>query len=298
MAKQVKKEELGLGISALFKSKNLDTSSEEKLSRDLTQQVATIPLAEIRVNPEQPRKDFEAEALATLSRSIETFGLIQPITVRYLGPGEFQLISGERRLRASKMAGLTEVPAYVRLAGDKQEMLEMALVENTHREDLNAIEVALAYQRLVEECKLSHKALSERVGKERSTITNYLRLLELSAEVQQAIRDKDISMGHARALLALESRKDQAKALHQVLSQQLSVRDTEKLIRQWDSKGTSKKAGPVTLDSDYKKVQQDFRAFFGSGSIELKVNEQGKGQIVIPFQDTEELNRLIDRLEE
>ncbi len=296
MAKQVKKEELGLGINALFKNKNLDTSSEEKLSKDLTQQVAAIPIQDIRVNPEQPRKDFETEALESLSQSIQTFGLIQPITVRYLGPKEFQLISGERRLRASKMAGLREIPAYVRLAGDKQEMLEMALVENTHREDLNAIEVALAYQRLIEECDLSHKTLSERVGKERSTITNYLRLLELSAEVQQAIREKTISMGHARALLGLNSKAEQAAALRLVLDRNLSVRETEKLVRQQNQ--TPKQRNPASLDADYKKVQQEFRSFFGSGKIELKVKDNGKGQVVIPFQNTEELNRLLDRLDE
>jgi len=297
MAKQVKKEELGLGISALFKNKNLDTSSEENLSKDLSQQVAAIPLKHIRVNPEQPRKDFEPEALESLAHSIKTFGLIQPITVRYLGSGEFQLISGERRLRASRIAGLQEIPAYIRLAGDKQEMLEMALVENTHREDLNAIEIALAYQRLVEECNLSHKALSERVGKERSTITNYLRLLDLSAEVQQAIRDKDISMGHARALLALEKKSDQAKALRQVLDRNLSVRDTEKLVRQWMQKSPPK-TNTSSLDSQYQQVQQEFRAFFGSGKVELLVKKDGRGQVVIPFKDTEELNRLLDRLEE
>ncbi len=298
MAKQVKKEELGLGISALFKNKNLDTSSEETLSKDLSQQVAAIPLKDIRVNPEQPRKDFESEALESLAHSIKTFGLIQPITVRYLGPGEFQLISGERRLRASRIAGLKEIPAYIRLAGDKQEMLEMALVENTHREDLNAIEIALAYQRLVEECNLSHKALSERVGKERSTITNYLRLLDLSAEVQQAIRDKDISMGHARALLSLEKKSDQAKALREVLDRNLSVRDTEKWVRQWIQKKANPSPSPPPLDSQYQQVQQEFRAFFGSGKVELQVKKDGRGQVVIPFKDTEELNRLLDRLEE
>ncbi|MEL6866667.1 MAG: ParB/RepB/Spo0J family partition protein, partial [Bacteroidota bacterium] len=202
MAKKYKKKELGQGIRALLSNIDHGSSNEgpqEDVVRTLSNTIATIPLNSIEVNPGQPRIEFDEEALQELSESIKVHGLIQPITVRRLNEQTYQLISGERRMRASKIAGLKEVPAYIRLAND-QEMLEMALIENIQREDLNAIEVANSYQRLIEECELTHEALSERVGKNRSSVTNYLRLLKLPPDVQSAIKEQKISMGHARAL--------------------------------------------------------------------------------------------------
>ncbi len=298
MAKKVKREDLGLGINALFAQKKLETDSEEELTRELSNTVAEIPLAHIRVNPEQPRADFDEEALDLLADSIQTFGLIQPVTVRYLGTDEYQLISGERRLRATRRAGLERIPAYVRLANDKQEMLEMALVENIHREDLNAIEIAMAYNRLMEECQLTHEQLSERVGKRRTTVTNYLRLLDASAEVQQAIRERQISMGHARALLGVKDKARQAQWLRHVLDQRLSVRETERLTSKAENKKNSPAQPASRLSSEYRDVQQKLRAFFGSGKLEIKLKGQHKGQIVIPFQSADELNAMLDRLDD
>ena len=298
MAKKVKREDLGLGINALFTNKKLDTGSEEELARELSHSVAEIPLPHIRLNPEQPRTDFDEEALDQLANSIKTFGLIQPITVRYLGPEEYQLISGERRLRATRRAGLERIPAYVRLANDKQEMLEMALVENIRREDLNAIEIAMAYQRLMEECRLTHEQLSERVGKRRTTVTNYLRLLEASAAVQQAIRERLITMGHARALLSVKDKSRQAQWLRRILEEGLSVRETERLTSKPDS-GKSRSANDQpALSPEYRDVQQKLRAYFGSGKLEIKLKGRDKGQIVIPFQSARELNAMLDRLDD
>ncbi len=296
MAKKVKKKELGLGIRALLSDIKLDTVEEqEKSVKKLSKTIALIPLSEITTNPFQPRQEFDQEALKELSASIKIHGLIQPVTVRRLSENEFQLISGERRLRASKLAGLTEVPAYIRLAND-QEMLEMALVENIQREQLNAIEVAITYQRLIDECDLTHELLSDRVGKNRSTITNHLRLLKLPPELQKGLRNRDIAMGHARALVGLEDVATQLQAYKEVVAKKLSVRETEALVRKYTTSGTKKKKTPSGLPDEYRKIQDDFSAFFGA-KVSLKPKPKGNGQIVISYGSVEELNRIIDLLD-
>ncbi len=297
MAKK-NKQEIGKGIRALLS--NLDNSPvEEKKStvEKLSSNTAEILLTSIEINPFQPRTEFDPEALRELSESISIHGLIQPITVRRLDNKKFQLISGERRLRASKLAGLKSLPAYIRLADD-QEMLEMALVENIQREDLNAIEVAITYSRLMSECELTQEGLSKRVAKKRSTISNYIRLLKLPPEIQLGIKTKQISMGHARALAGIENIDLQLDIYKEVIANNLSVRKTEDLIRSVTTgkeKETEEKINLVT--ADHLKVQEDLCARFGS-KVALKVSHGGKGQIVIPFMSSDDLNRILDILEE
>lgn len=297
MAK-AKKKEIGLGIRALLT--NFDEQVEENqemVVKELSHSVAMIPLNQIEVNPFQPRTDFDEEALRELANSLKTHGLIQPLTVRRMGHDQYQLISGERRLRASKLAGLEEVPAYVRIAND-QEMLEMALVENIQRQDLNAIEVAITYQRLIDECDLTHENLSDRVGKKRSSVSNYLRLLRLPPEIQNSIKKGDLSMGHARALAGVDDLGVQLLIFKKTLNEALSVRAVEQLISQYSKdKIAPKKEEPSGMTADYKRVEDQFRQFFGVKKLQLKLKRGGKGQIVIPFNSTAELNRMIDVLE-
>ena len=303
MAKKVSKKELKSGISAIFPK--LDEAIEKnpaKVVKELSNVVAEISISEIEVNPYQPRNEFDQEALEELSASIKTYGLIQPITVRRLSPSEYQLISGERRFRASKLAGLTKIPAYIRIAND-QDMLEMALVENIQRENLNAIEVALSYQRLKIECALTDEKLSERVGKKRTSITNYLRLLGLPPNIQSAVKERSISFGHARALVGIKDPSVQSILFRKTLEESLSVRALEKEIQAYQSPKEAldpakPNASKPNLPDEYQNVQQDFRNFFGVGSIELKLKDKGKGQIVIPFNTVQELNNLLDRIEE
>ncbi|MDX1666881.1 MAG: ParB/RepB/Spo0J family partition protein [Saprospiraceae bacterium] len=299
MAKKVKKKELGMGIRALLSNVEEEAEKDQgKVVRELSHSVAMIPITEIEVNPYQPRNEFDEEALEELADSIKVHGLIQPITVRRLQPNAYQLISGERRLRASKMAGLKELPAYVRVAND-QEMLEMALVENIQREELNAVEIAITYQRLIEECQLTHEKLSERVGKKRSTVTNHLRLLKLSPDIQKAIKEGQISMGHARALAGVEDFGLRDSLFRKTLRESLSVRALERLVRDYTKPATRNKSSKAkSLPNEYKEVQKQFRDFFGSGSVSLKLKSEGKGQIVIPFNSVDELNDLIDRMED
>jgi len=232
MAKKVRKKELGLGIKALLS--NIDHQVEESpemVVKELSHTIALISVSAIEVNPFQPRKEFDENGLNELAESLKTHGLIQPITVRRLNENRYQLISGERRLRAAKIAKLKEIPAYIRIADD-QEMLEMALVENIQREELNAIEIAITYKRLIEECELTHEALSERVSKNRTSVTNYLRLLKLPPEIQQALKLKLISMGHARALVGVDNILLQNALFKETIDRNLSVRALEKLIRE------------------------------------------------------------------
>jgi ParB family chromosome partitioning protein len=297
MAKKLQKNDLGLGIRALLKGVDEASPAEQaEVVRTLSHSVAMIPIAEIEVNPYQPRKDFDQEALEELATSLKTYGLIQPVTVRRLSEGAFQLISGERRFRAAKLAGLEEVPAYVRLADD-QEMLEMALVENIQREELNAIEVAISYQRLIDECQLTHEKMSERVGKQRSTITNHLRLLKLPPDIQRAIKERKLTMGHARALAGIQDYGTMDLLFKKTLAEDLSVRALESLIRNY-SQGKSKT--PVKSEEvpdSYKRVEQTFKSFFGSGKLKIKLSGSNKGQILIPFDTVDELNSLLDRIE-
>lgn len=264
------------------------------VSKELANTVATLPISQISPNPDQPRKEFEPEALQELSDSLKTYGLIQPITVRRFNDHEYQIISGERRWRAAQLAKLEEIPAYIRIASD-QEMTEMALVENIQRENLNPMEVAFSYHRLIEEFKLSHEMLAERVGKKRATITNYLRLLDVHLEVMQSLKSGDISMGHGRALAGIQDKLLQKTALDTVLENRLSVRDTERLVREY-SKQSKKK---TQLPDSYQRILNEVRAKMGSKKIDLKLKDAdgGKGQIVLPFGSVEELNQLLDQLD-
>lgn len=306
LVNKVGKKELGSGIDALFSPKieQAIKDNPEQVVRELSSVFATIPIQQIEANPDQPRKDFSEEALQELAESIKVHGLIQPITVRRLSPKEFQLISGERRWRASKIAGLAEVPAYIRIAND-QAMLEMALIENIQRENLNAVEIAITYHRLKEECNLTDEQLAERVGKKRSTITNYLRLLDLHIEVLEAVKQDRITMGHARALAGIEDKLLQKMALDEVLKKHSSVRDTEKLVRQYTGAKKSDTAAPAgqrkgALPEEHQRILQDFRSFFGSGKILLNLEDadSGKGSIVIPFNTHHELNEFFKCIEQ
>lgn len=297
MAKKVQKKELGKGIRALLG--NID----EKVAEDATQVVKTlnsaiveIPIDSIEVNPFQPRTEFETEALEELSTSIKTYGLIQPLTVRRLREGEYQLISGERRLRASKRAGLDEVPAYIRIAND-QELLEMALVENIQRKDLNAIEVAISYQRLMDECALTHEALSDRIGKNRSTVTNYTRLLKLPPEVQKSIKKDEISMGHARAIAGINDIALQISVLRKIQEEGLSVRATEDLIRRYQQPSQKiKTVNPV--NEAYQRMETTLSDHLDT-KVKIKtVGKTDKGVITIHFETLDDFNRIVDHIED
>ncbi|HLP54589.1 MAG TPA: ParB/RepB/Spo0J family partition protein [Fluviicola sp.] len=291
-----KRSALGKGLGALLDNASTDITTSQSTS-GLTGGVALLPVSSIEANPFNPRTNFEKEALAELTASIAIHGIIQPLTVRKLGRDKYQLISGERRFRASQMAGLTEVPAYVRVAND-QTMLEMALVENIQREDLNSIEVALSYQRLIDECDLTQDQLSQKVSKSRSSITNHLRLLKLPAEIQLGVRDNIISMGHARALVSAGDESRQLELYRQVIDFQLSVREIEEMIRTGESKGsaelpTIKKtaAGEITTS------QEVFRHHLSdkiSSKVEIKKTANGNGKIVINFSSEVDLNRIIE----
>ncbi len=298
MAKKVDKRQLGSGIKAIFNSidENKPTD-QEAVIKELSNTVAEIPVSEIEVNPNQPRVHFDPDALEELADSIRIHGLIQPVTVRRLSPNEYQLISGERRLRASKLAGLTMVPAYIRIVND-QEMLEMALVENIQRENLNAIEVAITFQRLKEECQLTDEKLADRVGKKRATITNYLRLLGLPPDIQKAVKNKEITMGHARVLAGIEDIGVQGVLFKQTLKEGLSVRKLEKLASDYHRPEKKEIPQNQSLPREYEDVQQSLRAFFGTAKVAIKLKDKEKGQIVIPFNSNEELNQLIDRIDE
>ena len=296
MAKKIKKD-LGKGIRALLgdDAKSSIKRTSKKTSTPTTD-VQEILLSHIEPNPYQPRTDFLAEDLEELVQSIKTYGIIQPITLRRLSPNKYQIISGERRFRASKIIGLKSLPAYLRTADD-QLMLEMALVENIQRADLNAIEVAISYQRLLDECDLTHETLSERVGKKRSSVTNYLRLLKLPPQLQQGLKELKISMGHARALLGIDDIAVQLSVYGEVLMKELSVRATEELIRTFKEPVVkNKKSAPVALPLEYKKVQDDLEGKLET-RVNLKVDKKGKGSISIPFSNTKDLNRILDVLD-
>jgi ParB family chromosome partitioning protein len=295
-----KRNALGKGLSALLNDSVsvLPNKNEIGTSADVNAMgsVNEIKIAEIEVNPFQPRTDFDQEALAELADSIKLQGLIQPITVRKVNAHKFQLISGERRLRASKLAGLSQIPAYVRTANDQQ-MLEMALIENIQRENLNAIEVALSFQRMIDECSLKQEELGERVSKNSSTVTNYLRLLKLPPTIQASIRDNQISMGHAKALISVSDPTKQLYIHQQIMQQELSVRKVEEMVREMQ-KAPVKKEGkqPEPLSFQVQKIQDDLASKF-STNVKLKLNSQGKGSIEIPFLSEDDLNRILEMLD-
>ena len=258
--------------------------------------VNEIRIAEIEVNPFQPRTDFDEQALQELSESIKLQGLIQPITVRRVNAHSYQLISGERRLRASKLAGLTQIPAYVRTANDQQ-MLEMALIENIQRENLNAIEVALSFQRMIEECNLKQEQLGERVSKNRSTVTNYLRLLKLPPTIQASIRDGALSMGHARALIGVDDPAKQLFIHQHIIKEGLSVRKVEELVRDMQKLPVKKEGKqPEPIAYHLQKIEDDLASKF-STRVKLKVNGKGNGTIEIPFLSEDDLGRILEMLD-
>ncbi len=290
------------GIKALLGNpRQMDKAVQENpqnVVRELATMVAMIPIKQIKSNAGQPRKAFDGDALDELAASIKAHGIIQPITVRRIHGKEYQIISGERRFRASQIAGLTEVPAYIRLAND-QELLEMALIENIQREDLNAWEIAVSYGRLAEEFKLTHENLSDRVGKQRSTITNYLRLLKFEGDpdIKQGLIDNKISMGHARALAGVDDYAMRNSLYQQIVEQDLSVRAIEALIASYqDSRKPKEPKQEAGLPPQLREIQDRFNAFFGS-KVSLKRDEKGKGQLVIKFSNDAEFNRLIDAIE-
>jgi len=293
-----KKTGLGRGLRALLDDSDLPENDRQQVSNESSSlgSISSVKISQVQVNPFQPRTDFDPEALHELAESIKLQGLIQPRTVRQSGQNSYQLISGERRLRASKLAGLTEIPAHVRTANDQQ-MLEMALIENIQRENLNAIEVALSFQRMIDECNLKQEQLGERVSKNRSTVTNYLRLLKLPPAIQASIRDKEISMGHARALISVEDVDKQLYLFQEILNRGLSVRKVEELVRQLQNIGKGKK--PVKANGmsfQYMKIQDDLASKF-STKVKLKLDEKGKGSIEIGFMSDDDLNRILEMLD-
>ena len=288
-----KKRAMGRGLGAILSAESKAVqSATDAGAKDLVGNIVEIPIEDIYPNANQPRTHFDEKALQELAESIKVLGIIQPITVRKDG-AKFEIISGERRYRASKMAGLKEIPAYVRLVND-QELLEMALVENIQREDLDAIEVALTYQRLLEEIGLTQEALSQRVGKERSTITNSIRLLKLNPDVQQAIRNGDISAGHGRAILSLENPEDQQALFKQIVNNRLSVRQAEEAAKHFKSpKEISISKGPKTLPNNLRRAEKTLTDALAL-KVEIKSSAKGdKGKIVLNFDNEEELEKIL-----
>ncbi|MBX2970823.1 MAG: ParB/RepB/Spo0J family partition protein [Cyclobacteriaceae bacterium] len=293
-----KKKALGRGLNALLS----DSEKDERLESDIpvvhtspSGSISEIPVEHIEVNPFQPRTHFDQEALEELAESIKVHGIIQPITVRRLARDQYQLISGERRFQASQLAGLKTIPAYVR-AADDQQMLEMALIENIQRENLNAIEIALSYQRLISECNLKQEQLGERVGKNRATVTNYLRLLKLPPDVQIAVRDNRITMGHARAIINVENPDQQLYIFKKILAEDLSVRKVEELVRSLSEANAekSKATTSTTANREISQLQSQLSSHFGTRVV---VKSDGKkGEIKIPFLSVEDLNRILDIL--
>jgi ParB family chromosome partitioning protein len=287
-----KKNSLGRGLGALIESQETEPrTAGTPVKKENSGGVAEVDIHLIDANPYQPRTIFDEETLNELASSIEEIGIIQPVTLREKENGKYQLISGERRLRASKIAGLKKLPAYIRKADD-QNMLEMALVENIQREDLDAIEVAISYQRLIEECSLTQENLSKRVGKKRATVTNYLRLLKLPAEIQLGIKERKVSMGHARALVNIENTHDQLKIYGKILDKELSVRKVEELVRNLELPKENNPGTAISLPTEYESLKRDLSSYFKT-KIEFKRSNKGDGKIVIPFKSDEELERII-----
>lgn len=288
-----KRNALGRGLDSLISMDDIQTSGSSAINE--------ISISLIEPNPDQPRKSFDEEALDELAASIRELGIVQPLTLRAIGEGRYQIISGERRYRAAQRAGLSSVPAYVRTANDA-ELTEMALIENIQREDLNAIEIALTFRKLIDQYKLTQERLSERIGKKRATIANFLRLLRLPAEVQLGLRDHRVEMGHARALLSLESPKDQLRLYNDTVKRGLSVRQVEELARQINDAagdGSDSPAKPSRPSAkEFQTISRSLSARFGT-DVKLQVNASGSGKITIPFADEAQLSNLIaifDRL--
>jgi ParB family chromosome partitioning protein len=304
MSKETNKLQIGKGIRALLTNiEERGTAPTGQELRELSRETLEVAVDAIEANPYQPRTDFDEQALEELAQSIRVHGIIQPLTLRRLHEGKYQLIAGERRWRAAQKAGLIQVPAYIRLADD-QGMLEMAIVENIQRSDLNAMEMAFSLQRLIDECKLTHEELSTRVGKQRSTVSNFLRLLKLPPRVQQALRKDEISMGHAKSIAGLEDISAQLMVLGEITSKDLSVRDTEKLVAKYQhgtglgkAKKDVKTKGQTSKSAEINRIEQHLRSMLGV-KVEILYQQDGSGQIRIPFKSDKELNYVLDLLDE
>ncbi len=288
-----KKNALGKGLGALLENAKTDITSKAGIETNAQAGLTSrINIDNITPNPFQPRIDFEKESLLELTESIKEHGVIQPITVRKIGRDNFQIISGERRYQACKIAKIGEIPCYIRIAND-EEMLEMAIVENIQRKNLNAIEIGLSYQRLIDECNLTHEQLSIKLSKNRSTISNFLRLLKLPVEVQKALRDSKITMGHARALLSFNSEAEILTAFNKIISESLSVRDAEKM----NQKKKLKKEEKIIL-SRYELRMQNNISFQLKSDVKIKKNSKGKGQLVISFKNQDQLNEILENFDQ
>jgi ParB family chromosome partitioning protein len=298
-----KKSALGKGLGALLDISGVDNNAHKTQSEVVLDSAGNeslsveLPIKNIEANPFQPRTHFEKEALEELVESIKIHGIIQPLTLRKLGQNRFQIISGERRYRAAQLAGLTSVPVYVREADDKT-MLEMAIIENIQRKDLNAIEIAMSYQRLIDECAITQEEVGERMSKSRASVTNYLRLLNLPPEIQAGIRDEKITMGHARALLSFETENEMIKVFRLIIDQNLSVRKVEEMGKEAKSSTTDskKKGAPMTLPKSVLRLKDNLSFHLGT-KINISKDEKGKGKITIPFEDEEHLIRIIESLD-
>ncbi|MEM1215423.1 MAG: ParB/RepB/Spo0J family partition protein [Bacteroidota bacterium] len=306
-ARKAPKKRMGSNIDALFsggKKKVAETIAEnpEEVVRELAKNFAMIPVAHIERNPDQPRYEFDAEALGELASSIKVHGIIQPLTVRYLEPKRYQIISGERRWRASQLAELAEVPAYIRVAND-QTLLEMAIIENIQREDLNPMEIATSYHRLKQECDLTDDKLAERLGKPRTTITNYRNLLDLHPKVQNAVKEEQISMGHAKAFKNMDILL-QEEFLAEITKSGWNVRQTESKAKAYKKPKKAKKVKaqePTNkFSAEYDKIVRDFKAFFGTGKVKVNIEDKdsGKGQVVISFDNHDQLTDLFKCVEQ
>ncbi len=291
MASHKKFPALGRGLDALI-------STEEEVHTSGSSSISEVPVFKIKANPNQPRREFSPEALQELADSIRQIGIIQPITLRLMEDGSYQIIAGERRWRASQMAGLTTIPAYIRTADDEN-MMQMALVENIQREDLNAIEIALAYQSLIEQYNLTQDKLSEKVGKKRATVANCLRLLKLPAQVQMALKNKEIDQGHARALLGLDKPSLQVKLFNEIRERGYSVRQVEEMVKALNNGETLKSGrhtlrdkGAKRLPEEYNELRARLSGVFGT-KVQMTCSQQGKGKISIPFESEEQLERII-----
>ncbi len=290
------KRVLGRGLDAILSSPDTDITSKDISGNYVAGAIAELDVNKIDANPFQPRTDFDEVMLQELAESIKNQGIIQPVTVRKMGHGHFQLIAGERRLKACKIAGLETIPSFIRVANDEQ-MLEMALIENIHRQNLNVIEVAISYKRLIDECELTQEKLSEKVGKNRTTITNFLRLLKLPPEIQIALRDGSISMGHARALLSVEQEGSQLRLLKLILDESLSVRQVEQLVREMNQPmSRKKKRKNPELPEKYLNISSQLSHLLDT-KVSLKKNNNGTGTIVISFKDDEDLAHVVSILE-
>ncbi|HET8838678.1 MAG TPA: ParB/RepB/Spo0J family partition protein [Flavobacteriaceae bacterium] len=293
MAKATKKQALGRGLSALLKDPDNNIKSvTDKNADKVVGSIVELELKSIEVNPHQPRTSFNEETLMELATSIRELGVIQPITVRKIEFGTYQLVSGERRFRASMMAGLKTIPAYIRIANDR-ESLEMALVENIQRQDLDPIEIALSYQRLIDEISLTQEQLSDRIGKNRSTIANYLRLLKLDPIIQTGMRDGFLSMGHGRALINIQNPEQQLAIYERILANSLSVRETEKLVQALNSEGENleKKKKSLSVPKEIKAGVKDFSDYLGT-KVAVKMTKRNQGKLIIPFASQSEFKRI------